>query len=41
MKFKVVSCNVFKREMEVAAQASPHELHFEFIELGEHAKVAL
>ncbi len=38
MKFKVVSCNVFKREMEVAAQASPHELHFEFIELGEHAK---
>lgn len=38
MKFKVISCNVFKREMEFAALNSPHELAFEFIELGEHAK---
>lgn len=38
MKYKVISCNVFKREIEYAAARSPHTLEIEFLELGEHAR---
>lgn len=38
MKYKVISCNVFKREIEYAAARSPYTLEIEFLELGEHAR---
>lgn len=38
MKYKVISCNVFKREIEYAAARLPHTLEIEFLELGEHAR---
>ena len=37
MKFKLFSCNVFKRELEYLVPGSEHELDVEFLELGEHA----
>ena len=37
MKFKLFSCNVFKRELEYLIPHSEHELDVEFLELGEHA----
>jgi len=37
MKYKLISCNVFKRELEDIVRGSPHELDIEFLELGEHA----
>jgi len=36
MKLKLISCNVFKREIETLAPLSPHTLDITFIELGEH-----
>lgn len=38
MKFKLISCNVFKREIEYAAARTKHECEIEFLELGEHAR---
>lgn len=37
MKFKLFSCNVFKRELEYLCPHSEHTLEVEFLELGEHA----
>ena len=37
MKFKLFSCNVFKRELEYLIPRSEHTLDVEFLELGEHA----
>ena len=37
MKFKLISCNVFKRELEFLCPHSEHTLELEFLELGEHA----
>ena len=37
MKFKVISCNVFQRELEYCAGRTDAELSLEFLELGEHA----
>lgn len=38
MRYKVISCNVFKRELEYLAKYSPHTLEIEYLELGEHAR---
>ncbi len=38
MKYKLIACNVFKRELESLIPDSPHELDIEFLELGEHAR---
>ena len=37
MKYKLISCNVFKRELKGIVCGSPNELDIEFLELGEHA----
>ena len=37
MKFKLFSCNVFKRELEYLIPRSEQILEIEFLELGEHA----
>ncbi|MDD5727921.1 MAG: DUF1638 domain-containing protein [Victivallales bacterium] len=36
MKFKVISCNVFRHEVEYCAAGCDNRLDIEFIELGEH-----
>ncbi len=40
MKFKLISCNVFRRELEYLLPGTPHEVEIEFLELGEHARPA-
>ena len=37
MTYHLISCNVFKHEVEYVAARSPHTLEIEFLELGEHA----
>ncbi len=38
MKLRVISCNVFKAELEAVKSTSPHQLDIEFLKLGEHAR---
>ncbi len=38
MKLKIISCNVFKAELEAVMPGSPHHIDIEFIEIGEHAR---
>lgn len=38
MKFKLISCNVFQRELHTLIPQSPHEIETEFLELGEHVR---
>lgn len=36
MRLKLISCNVFFRELSYCAATSPHTIDAEFLELGEH-----
>ncbi len=38
MKFKLISCNVFREELESLLPACPHQIEMQFLELGEHAR---
>lgn len=38
MKFKLISCNVFRHEIEFCAPGCGHELDIEYLELGEHIR---
>ncbi len=37
MKYKLIACNVFLRELRQVLGESPHQVEAEFLELGEHA----
>ncbi|MCS7049718.1 MAG: DUF1638 domain-containing protein, partial [Verrucomicrobiae bacterium] len=40
MRLKLISCNVFQREVCLCLSTTPHVVDVEFTELGEHANSA-